>query len=218
MNLPPFRVLAFSGLMVLSLGVCAVALLSGHISPESISAMVERAGSLGMLAYVAAVVIMELVWLPRAWGLLVGGALFGPLLGTGLSIVGDLAGGVLCYALARGAAHQWVEGVLARHPRASRVTQLLAHRRGASTMAFLRVCPVAHYTLVSYAAGVTGVRPAPYVLGTAVGILPASILYPMLGHAAMRPGSPLFFAIIGIIILFLVVTIVAARRALKEMP
>ena len=90
--------------MVMSLGVCAVAVVSGEVSPESIGAMVKQAGSLGMIAYVVGVVLMELVWLPRAWGLLVGGALFGPWFGTGLSIVGDLAGGVLCYALARGAA------------------------------------------------------------------------------------------------------------------
>ncbi len=214
--MPPTRVIVFSTLMVLTLGVCAVALLSGAITPETIAAAVRRAGSWGMVAYVAAVVVMELVWLPRAWGLLLGGALFGPLLGTGLSIVGDMAGGLLCYALARTTARRWVEQVLRRHPRTERVTRLLAQRRGTSTMAFLRVLPVAHYTLVSYAAGITGVRPGPYTLGTAVGILPASVLYPLLGHSALEPGSPLFFASVGIIALFLVVTFLAARRVLKK--
>lgn len=202
--------------MVLTLGLCAVALLSGQITPETIGVMVQRAGSWGMAAYVVGVVVMELVWLPRAWGLLVGGMLFGPLYGTCLSIVGDLAGALVCYALARSTARRWVAQVLTRHPRASRVTGLLAHRRGTSTMAFLRVCPVAHYTLVSYVAGITGVKPGPYTLGTAVGILPASVLYPMLGHAALEPGSPFFFAILAFITLFLVVTILAARRVLQE--
>ena len=169
-----------------------------------------------MAAYVAGVVVMELIWLPRAWGLLVGGMLFGPWLGSGLSIVGDLAGGFICYALARTAARQWVERALRRHPRASRVTHLLAHGRGTSTMAFLRILPVAHYTLVSYAAGIAGVRPGPYMLGTAVGILPASVLYPWLGHAALRPGSPVFWGVLGIITIFLVVTILSARRVLQQ--
>ena len=216
MSLPPTRVIIFSALMILTLALCAVAVVSGQITPETIGQMVRRAGSWGMAAYVVGVVVMELIWLPRAWGLLVGGMLFGPWLGTGLSIVGDLAGGLLCYALARTTARRWVEQVLERHPRASRVTRLLAHRRGTSTMAFLRVLPVAHYTLVSYAAGITGVRPVPYMVGTGVGILPASVLYPLLGHAALAPGSPLFLATLGIISLFLVVTILTARRVLKE--
>lgn len=213
---PRSRVAIFSVLMVLSLGLCIAALAAEWITPETIKQVVQRAGPWGMAAYVLGVIVMELLWLPRAWGLLAGGVLFGPWLGTGLSIVGDLIGGTLCYLLARGTAQQWVEQLLTRHARAGRVTELLARRRGTATVAFLRVCPVAHYTLVSYAAGMTGVRPAPFLAGTALGMLPAAVLYPLLGHSALQPGSPLFWTSLAIIVVFLVVTLYAARQMLRK--
>ncbi len=195
--------------------LCAVALLQGWVTRDSITALVDRSGPLGMAAYVAAVVVMELLWFPRAWGLLAGGALFGPLAGTLLSMVGDLLGGLICYALARGLARQWAEGVVARRPRAREVLELLARRHGGLTVALLRICPVAHYTASSYAAGVAGVRPLPFTLGTAVGLVPAAVIYPLMGHAALSPGSPLFWAGLGLVALFLVATGLASRRLLR---
>lgn len=215
MTRPPLRVLLFSALMALSLGLCLVAVSSGWITPQTLRGWVQRAGAMGLVAYVAGVVLMELLWMPRAWGLLAGGVLFGPWLGACLSVVGDMLGAALCYLLARGMARGWAEDLIRRRPRAARVVDLLARRRGAATVALLRVCPVAHYTLVSYAAGITGVRPRPFLLGTALGLIPAAAIYPTLGHAALQPGTPLFWGALALIAVFLVVTLYAGRRMLR---
>ena len=208
----PARVWALAALVCASLAACAVALWQGWVRPDTLQELVARAGAWGMAGYVGGIVIMELLWMPRMWGLLAGGILFGPLLGGALSLAGDLAGGALCYFLARGAGQAWVAGLLERNPRARRVVELFAARRGLGTVAVLRVCPVAHYTLVSYAAGLTGVRPIPFMVGTAVGILPGAVVYPIFGDAALTPGSPTFWIALGVMVLFLVLTLLAARR------
>jgi uncharacterized membrane protein YdjX (TVP38/TMEM64 family) len=150
------------------------------------------------------------------WGLIAGGVLYGPLLGGALSLVGDMAGAASCYLIARGAGQQWVAGVLSSRPRARRIVDLLARRRGGGTVVVLRVCPVAHFTLVSYAAGLTGVPPAGFFLGTAVGILPGAVLYPLVGDSLLEPTSPAFLVSMTIMVAFLVVTVIAGRRALRE--
>jgi uncharacterized membrane protein YdjX (TVP38/TMEM64 family) len=212
----PRRVLALGVLMAITVAICALALWRGWVRPELVPALVRRSGSAGMAAYVLAVVTLELLWMPRMWGLLAAGALFGPVLGGLLSVVADLVGGAICYLLARGAGRRWVAELLVRRPRASRVVELLAERRGAVTLILLRICPVAHYTLVSYAAGLAGTRPQPFLAGTGIGLIPGAILYPIAGASALRPGSPGFFLSVGAVVVFLVVTLVAARRMLRQ--
>jgi uncharacterized membrane protein YdjX (TVP38/TMEM64 family) len=212
----PARVWALAALLAVTLAACALALLKGWVRPDTLQQLVARAGALGMASYVAGIVVMELLWIPRMWGLLGGGILFGPVLGGALSIVGDLTGAALCYFIARGAGQAWVKGLLERAPRARRVVDLLAARRGLSTVAVLRVCPAAHYTLVSYSAGLTGVRPLPFLAGTAIGILPGAVVYPIAGNAALRPTSPMFLGSVAVMVVFLVVTLIAARRVLKK--
>ena len=212
---PPWSVVALGAILVASGSLCLIALLEGWVTPGTIRELVARAGSTGSLAYIVAVVLMELFWLPRMWGLIAGGLLFGPLWGGLLSLVADLLGGAACYLLARGTGRDWVSGLLARQPRAARVVELLAEKRGAVTVMVLRMCPVAHYTLVSYAAGLSGVRPASFLLGTSIGLLPGAIVYPVMGDAALRPGSPTFIISLGIVVAALVVTFFVARRMLR---
>jgi len=211
----PQRVWALGALMLATLALCVVAVLRGWVSPRTLQQLVARSGALAMGSYVVGVVLMELLWMPRMWGLLAGGALFGPLLGGALSVAGDLTGAALCFFLARGAGQRWVSQILERRPRARKIVELLANRRGAGTVAVLRVCPVAHYTLVSYAAGLAGVKPLRFMLGTAVGILPGAVLYPVVGDAALRPTGWVFVGSVLVLVVFLVLTLVAARRMVR---
>ena len=213
---PPLRVIGLGVLIVASVTLCIVALANGWVQRDTIQAVVEDAGPYALVAYVVAVIILELLWFPRMWGLFCGGLLFGPLWGGALSLVADLLGALLCYLLARGAGQAWVQKRLEAHPRAQRIVALLALRRGTSTIAVLRVCPVAHYTLVSYAAGLSGVRPRNFLLGTLIGIIPGAVLYPLVGDSILEPGSPTFLTSVGILVVFLVVTTVAARRVLGK--
>lgn len=214
-TVPP-RVIALALIVVVSLSVTALALLQGWVRRDTLQELVRGAGGLGMALYVVGIVVIELLWMPRIWGLLAGGVLFGPLLGGALSLVGDMGGAAACYLIARGAGREWVTGLLSSRPRVGRVVELLARRRGGGTVAVLRMAPAAHYTLVSYAAGLTGVSPAAFLLGTAVGILPGAALYPLLGDSMLEPTSPVFLGSIAIMIVFTVVTVAAGRRALRD--
>lgn len=212
----PIRVVAFAVVLTLAAVAFLVAWAQGWISPAAIQRATRQAGPWALAAFVTAVFVGELLWMPRLWGLVAGGLLFGPLAGALLSLGADLAAAATAYALARTAARDWAARLLRRRPKAERVVQLLAERRGLVIVAVLRMCPIAHYTLVSFAAGLAGVRPLPFLLGTAAGNVPGAILYPLLGDSITRPTSPVFLGGIALVAVALVVTLRAGRRLLQD--
>ncbi len=215
-RLPPLPALLLFALLGITGVACAIALARGWVSPELIQSLVMHSGPGAMAVYVGAVVVLELLWMPRVWGLVAGGVLFGPFVGFALSIVADLTSALIGYSLARGAARVWVRTLLERRPKARRLVDILAEKRGAATIALLRVCPIAHYTLCNYVAGVAGVRPGPFLLGTVVGLLPAALLYSFLGDSLLRPGSPKFIVTASLIAVTVVLSLIVGRRLLRE--
>jgi len=215
-RLPPLPALLLFALMGITGAACVIALWRGWVSPELIQTLVRQSGPGAMAVYVGSVVVLELLWMPRVWGLIAGGVLFGPLTGCALSIVADLTSALIAYSLARGAARVWVRTLLERRPRARRLVEILAEKRGAAMIALLRVCPIAHYTLCNYVAGVAGVRLGPFLLGTVIGLLPAAILYSFLGDALLRPGSLKFIVMVSLIAVTVVLSLWIGRRLLEE--
>lgn len=211
----PKKVVALAALLVISLLVCGVAIYQGWIRPDTLRNLVARTGPWGMLTFVVLVPIAEFIWIPRAWGLLAAGLLFGPVLGGALSMVGDTAGALACYLLARGWGREWVASMLQRRRRTEQVVRMLAHKRGALMVALLRVCPLAHYTLVSYAAGLTGVSVRSFVLGNSLGLIPGAVVYSLAGSALLTPTSPLFLSMAALTLLAVVVTTLVARRMVR---
>lgn len=118
--------------------------------------------------------------LPRSVLSVLVGAVAGFPLGLGIVVIGSALGGVLGYGASRvlgRAALVQVAGV-----RLGPIEEFL-RRRGFPAVVTARVMPMVPFMVVSYAAGLTGVRLAPYTAGTLVGLLPGSIVYVAIGSA-----------------------------------
>ena len=211
----PKRVIALGVMLLLSVTACIIAYSKGWLRPTTLRAIAEDAGPWGMAGFVGAIIGFEMLWLPRAWGLLVAGVLFGPVFGALLTIAGDTGSALLCYALARRAGRDWAVRLVERRPRTRAVVDLLANRQGGLTTALLRCVPIAHYTAVSYAAGLAGVRPLPFIVGNTIGLVPAAVLYPMFGDAVLHPGTTQFYVMVAVIGVALFISIFIARRVFK---
>ena len=210
------RIIVLLLMLGISLALCIIAVTQGFINPKLLRTLVEESGSMGMVVYVLCVVVLEIFWFPRMWGLMAGGILFGPVAGGFLSLIADMSGGTACYLISRSAGKEWIQGVLANRPKARKVVDLLTIKRGTFTVAFLRIFPLGHYTTVSYASGLTGVPKGSFLLGTAIGIIPGAILYPSLGDAALSPSSPAFMILMVCIILVMVVSFYVGGKLFKE--
>ena len=139
------------------------------------------------------------------------------MLGSLLNWIGATVGAIGSFLLARTLGH----GALA-HAVRRRVPDMpaLVSEHGFATVMRLRLIPVFPYNALNLGAGLAGMRLAPYAGATALGMIPAIVLYTVLGHqvaeGAMGGGRDAFLkaAVVGgvIVLLSLVPTVVKRRK------
>lgn len=118
-----------------------------------------------------------LIAVPRFMVIASAGLTFGALPGMAVVHLGAWSGACACFLAARTIARAPIERWLSRQRWYARVARALADdRRAGSLFVWLRVNPILHFTGVSYAAGLAPIRFWPYAWGTAVGMVPMTLV------------------------------------------
>jgi uncharacterized membrane protein YdjX (TVP38/TMEM64 family) len=134
-----------------------------------------------LIVYVAVYTALVALSLPVGTFLtLVGGILFGTLLGGAAAVAGATLGAICIFLIARSA--------LGEHllRRAGRRAQALAQNFRAdafSYMLFLRLTPIFPFWLVNLVPAAAGVRLLPFAAATALGIVPLTFAYAFVGNS-----------------------------------
>ncbi|WP_164704696.1 TVP38/TMEM64 family protein [Blastococcus litoris] len=127
--------------------------------------------------------------MPRSAMSVLVGAAAGFWAGLALVVAGGLLGGFGGFVLSRGLGREAVSR--AGSERLRRFDEAL-DERGFTAVLLARLMPMIAFMLVSYAAGLSRIRLLPYLLGTALGIVPGSVMYVALGAS-----MPLFVSRVG---------------------
>jgi uncharacterized membrane protein YdjX (TVP38/TMEM64 family) len=144
-----------------------------------IEGFVAQHYGLAIASFIAAYVAVVSLSIPGATILtIIGGVLLGWLVGALAAIVGATAGATVVFLIARGACG---EAILRRAgPLAAKLAQ--GFRADAfNYLLFLRLVPVFPFWLVNLAPAVVGVRLGTFVLATALGIIPGTFAYALVG-------------------------------------
>jgi len=147
---------------------------------------VESAGSAAPLVFIALYAAATVLFLPGSVITLAGGVLFGPVWGTLWSLTGATLGAALAFLIARYLGGDWV----ARRagPRLSRLNEGVA-AEGWRFIAFVRLVPLFPFNLLNYALGLTRIAFLPYVLASALFMLPGALAFTWLGYAGREALS-----------------------------
>jgi uncharacterized membrane protein YdjX (TVP38/TMEM64 family) len=134
------------------------------------------AGGLFVVAYIAAAVLA----VPGTILTLAAGVVFGVTLGVALVSAGSLLGALTAFLLGRFVTRGWVAERVAR---SARLRALVAVSRddGFKIVLLARLSPLLPYNVLNYLFGLTAVRLGDYVLGSWLGMLPATVLYVYIG-------------------------------------
>ncbi len=175
------------------------ALVVGLPSQDRVRALVTDRGALGVLIFVLGYAVITLTPAPASAATIVAGVLFGVPGGVAIVLVGATLGAYGGFWIGRLLGREAVERLTGR--RVARVNDLL-RRRGLFAVLGIRLVPVLPFAVVNYSAGLTAVRQTDYVLGTALGIVPGTVVYVVLGAYGNNPLSwPFAGAILALILL-----------------
>lgn len=170
---------------VLLLGVIASTVLWATLHRDQLDATsLDRwLADLGLWAPVVYVVLFAIgtvVFLPGSLFALAGGALFGPVWGAALNLLGATIGASLAFLLARYIAGDWVA-----RKSGGQLKRLVdgVEKEGWRFVAFVRLVPLFPFNLTNYALGLTRIGFLPYVITSFICMAPGAIAFSWLGHA-----------------------------------
>ncbi len=185
-------------------------------------------GWLGVLAYAALIVVVQVVCLPLSPLAVAGGLIFGLGRGFAAITIGTGIGAVVNFLaaryLARGAVQRWLG-----HHEKFKLIDAAVGREGWKIVALLRFCPVP-FGIANYSYGLTAVRFLPYWIATLFAIIPGNFFFTWFGassHDALatvsgagqaEPPGKMIFTVIGLVAFFCALTYVTkiARAAVAR--
>jgi uncharacterized membrane protein YdjX (TVP38/TMEM64 family) len=134
------------------------------------------------------------------------GMVFGSFWGALISWIGALMGALTSFYIAR----LFKKVALRKIVRNQKTAEFIIHageKRGFYVILLSRFLPFISFDIISYMAGLSGISPWAFILGTALGMLPATIIYTFIGHEipAMEKNFPILLTYTTVFIFILVV-------------
>lgn len=169
------------------LAAAVVVLVVRAAGVPDVRGTVAAAGAWAPVLFVLLSGAVTVAPVPRTVFTVAAGVLFGSVVGVLLAVAGTTLAAVLAFWLVRLVGGGFVQRH-AHRPGVAWVRRRL-DRSGLLAVLSLRLIPMVPFSVLNYAAGLSGVRFAPYVLGTVLGILPGTVAVVVLGDAAAG-GTP----------------------------
>lgn len=147
-------------------------------------------GLLGDLVFVAMGAAVTAVGAPRQGVAFLGGYAFGTVQGSVLSLAAQVAGCALSWAWARAVGRGWAERRLAGRfgHRLRPLRDVLAGSPFGTTLA-LRLLPVGNNLALNLLAGMAGIGLVPFLAASAIGYLPQTVVFALLGKGVRVDGA-----------------------------
>ena len=199
-------------------GCCAaltllyVAAFSG-VSAEGVRDALLRYGDLAPVIYMLLFAVLPAFFFPVAVLAFAGGLLFGLLWGSVYTFIGAVINCALMFFLARRIGREKIRALVQRKlPSVWQARLKKAGGRKGLLLIILRLIPAVPYNLINYAFGLTEMPFAAYMLGSAIGIIPGTLIFINIGDKALDVTSPSFWIALGLLVLLLAVTAFMGKK------
>jgi len=173
-------------LLILVAGITLVINYRDQLDVTIIQNWIKEAGNAAPLLFIFIYIIGTIFFFPGAILTLLGGALFGPVLGTLYNLTAATIGAMLSFLVARYLASNWVE-----KKTGGRLKQLLSgvENEGWRFVAFTRLVPLFPFNLLNYGLGLTKIKFSHYSIATYIFMLPGAMAYTYLGYIGKEAAT-----------------------------
>lgn len=167
---------------------------------QDILKFLNKFGNFSWLVYIL-IVILEVILAPMP-GIIINSAaaiVFGPFLGTILSLIGNVLGASICFFIAKRYGGFYFERLIGEKKLAQ--FQKYSEKYGALVLFILRLNPITSSDLFSYLAGFIEMSYKKFIIATTLGLIPTMIVISYFGEVFIKesPFLKLFFFIIALI-------------------
>ena len=198
------------GLLVLLVGAgIAVAATVGVPPLAEVRTWVQAAGWGGPVLYTGLFALASLTPAPATVLTIGSGALFGWTVGVPVAFAGALVGAVAGFGMSRALGRSTIEGLAGE--RLARLDGMLRDR-GLLAVIGIRLVPFGPFAIVNATCGLTAVRTRDYLAGTAVGLVPGTVVFGAVGAFGTTPGSAPFVLAVGALIVLVGIGVLGNRR------
>ena len=171
--------------LLLAAGLALAGLALRWLAPGVIDGGFGRSlatgGPAAIVEFVGVGAIACAIGLPRQAVCFAGGLAFGAASGTALAMIATLIGCLVDFLWVRVAARDWARcRLLARFPRLASADRFLVDNPFAAILT-LRLLPVGSCLMGSLLAGLSAAPVGVFVLATAIGVLPQTLVFALLG-------------------------------------
>ncbi|MFZ1217948.1 MAG: TVP38/TMEM64 family protein [Chthoniobacterales bacterium] len=168
-----------AGLIAITLSILSAVLPVKEWIREFIE-WVQQLGPAGVVVFIAAYAIATILFLPGWIFTVSAGLIYGIVGGTLVALAGAIIGSTLAFLIARYVLRRHIEEITRKSPRFAAIDEAIG-RNGWKIVGLLRLSPLIPFNLSNYFYGITSVRFGAYVLVSAVGMIPGTLLYAYLG-------------------------------------
>ena len=183
--------------LLLAAGLLAAGALlrkfGGVPGTEWVDSSIRDEGLWGEVVFVSVGTALTAAGLPRQGIAFLGGYAFGAALGSALGLLAQVLGCAASYGWARLIARRWAERRLAGRfgHRLRPLRDVLAGSPFEATLA-LRLLPVGNNLALNLLAGMAGLRVVPFLAGSAIGYVPQTVVFALLGKGIRVEGVAQF--------------------------
>lgn len=168
-----------AGLIVITLSVLAVILpvkdwIRGFVE------WVQHMGPAGVVVFIVVYALATVLFLPGWIFTVSAGLIYGIVGGTLVALAGAIIGSTVAFLIARYLLRKNIEEVAEAKPRFRAIDEAIG-KNGWKIVGLLRLSPLIPFNLSNYFYGITSIRFLPYLLVSAVGMIPGTLLYAYLG-------------------------------------
>ena len=167
-------------------GIALVVTYRDQLDATVLQSWFEEAGNAAPLLFMFVYIVGTVFFFPGAVLTLLGGALFGPVLGTVYNLTAATIGSILSFLVARHLASDWVE-----KKTGGKLKQLIngVENEGWRFVAFTRLVPLFPFNLLNYGLGLTKIKLSHYSIATYIFMLPGAIAYTYLGYIGKEAAT-----------------------------
>jgi uncharacterized membrane protein YdjX (TVP38/TMEM64 family) len=167
------------GLVVITLSILS-AILPVREWIRDFVGWVQQLGPIGVIIFIFAYALATVLFLPGWIFTVSAGLIYGILEGTLVALCGAVIGAALAFLVARYLLRQNIQEITQKNPRFAAIDEAIG-KNGWKIVGLLRLSPLIPFNLSNYFYGITSISFGAYMLVSAVGMIPGTLLYAYLG-------------------------------------